>query len=490
MKKWLLAALSALAISAASPMMTLQAAFAAEWDLAKAAAPFKGTQLNVIFLDRPGYRAIIKLLPEFEHTTGIKVNYEIVPYENTREKQVLNFNSKGILSSRWSTLSGWASSPKRLDRADRQVRQRSLDHRPEPEPEGLLPALLDAFGSWGGKVYGLPFDNYSGLLFYNACMLKDAGFDKPPATWEELYTVYAPEAHPSGEEAIRLRAAVAARRDAIRRQLHARLWPFGGSLLDKSFHSNLNSPERQAGLKFRQDLMKYMPPGVVSYDHSESVNALAQNQVAMITEWSAFYGTLTDPTTSKLGDCLAVAPEPAGPAGRLAGARRILARGRLAGHGSAAEGVVALHPVGDSEAIARAYVEAGGVSGRTSIYEQPDIKAKYKFVEPMVASWQKGVPEFRPRFPAWPAISEVVAEFGSKMMLGEVRPKRARSTSARAWRTSSRRKATTTARRRCCSRRALRRPRPAPRPQWPSVVSAGPVARGLLGRPAGGAKGV
>jgi multiple sugar transport system substrate-binding protein len=73
-----------------------------------------------------------------------------------------------------------------------------------------------------------------------------------------------------------------------------------------------------------------------------------------------------------------------------------------------------------SEEIARAYVEAGGVSGRTSIYEQPDIKAKYKFVEPMVASWQGGVPDFRPRFPDWPAISEIVAEWGTKMMLGEV----------------------------------------------------------------------
>ena len=70
--------------------------------------------------------------------------------------------------------------------------------------------------------------------------------------------------------------------------------------------------------------------------------------------------------------------------------------------------------------MARAYVEAGGVSGRHAIYEEPDIKAKYKFVEPMVASWQKGVPEFRPRFPAWPAISEVIAEWGTKMMLGEV----------------------------------------------------------------------
>ena len=41
--------------------------------------------------------------------------------------------------------------------------------------------------------------------------------------------------------------------------------------------------------------MKYMPPGIVDFDHSETVNALAQGQVAMICEWSAFYKTLTEP---------------------------------------------------------------------------------------------------------------------------------------------------------------------------------------------------
>jgi multiple sugar transport system substrate-binding protein len=166
--------------------------------------------------------------------------------------------------------------------------------------------------------------------------------------------------------------------------------------------------------------MKYMPPGIVSFDHAEAVNALAQGQVSMITEWSAFYGTLTDPATSKLGDCLGVAPEPAGPAGRLPA----LGGFSLAVAQQAPDDLKKASWLfiqwATSEEIARPYVEAGGVSGRTSIYEQADIKAKYKFVEPMVASWQKGVPEFRPRFPAWPAISEVVAEWGSKMMLGEV----------------------------------------------------------------------
>ena len=35
-------------------------------------------------------------------------------------------------------------------------------------------------------------------------------------------------------------------------------------------------------------------------------------------------------------------------------------------------------------------------------------------------TWQEGVPEFRPRFAEWPAITEIVQEWGTKMMLGEV----------------------------------------------------------------------
>jgi multiple sugar transport system substrate-binding protein len=92
MRKYLLATMSALSIVAAGASIGSPAH--AEWAIDKAAAPYSGTQINAIFLDRPGYRAVIKLLPEFEKKTGIKVNYEIVPYENAREEEVLNFTSK------------------------------------------------------------------------------------------------------------------------------------------------------------------------------------------------------------------------------------------------------------------------------------------------------------------------------------------------------------------------------------------------------------
>jgi multiple sugar transport system substrate-binding protein len=412
---------SALALTLAATALAPAAARAETWDITKAAAPYKGTELHVIFLDRPGYRAIIKLLPEFEKQTGIKVNYEIVPYENTREKEVLNFNGQGDLSIALVDLvwigefaeNGWIQPVSKFS-GDAAITDPNLNLK------GFFPLLLDAFGTWGGTTYGLPFDNYSGLLFYNKCMLKDAGFDKPPATWDEVMNTYAPKlTDPAKKQygyALQSLRGETQSADSFMRFL----WPFGGSLLDKSFHSNLMSKESQAGLDFRQKLMKFMPPGIVSWDHAEAVNALSQGQVAMITEWSAFYPTLTDPKTSKLGDCLGVAPEPAGPAGRLPA----LGGFSLAVASQAPEKEQKAAWIfiqwATSEAIAKPYVEAGGVSGRMAVYDDPAVKATYKFVEPMVASWQKGVPEFRPRFPSWPAISEIVAEFGSKMMLGEV----------------------------------------------------------------------
>ena len=87
------------------------------------------------------------------------------------------------------------------------------------------------------------------------------------------------------------------------------LWPFGGALIDpETFEPALQTEASLEGLNFRQALMEYMPEGIVDYDHSEAVNALAQGRVAMITEWSAFYSTVVSPETPKVADCVEIAP--------------------------------------------------------------------------------------------------------------------------------------------------------------------------------------
>ena len=275
---------------------------------------------------------------------------------------------------------------------------------------------MTAFGSWNGVLYGLPFDNYSGLLYYNKDMLKAAGFDKPPETWDELINDYAPKLTKDGKYAFALQSRRGETQscDSFMRFL----WPWGGSLLDPKFKSNLLDVKSQTGLEFREKLMKYMPPGIVDFDHSETVNALAQGQVAMICEWSAFYKTLTEPT-SKVKDSLGIAPEPKGPDGR---------KPALGGFSLAVTTQVDDKKKGaawlfiqwiTSKAKAKEYVEKGGVSGRQSTYKDEALVKKFPFIPPMVESWQQGVPEYRPRFAEWPQLSDIVAEWGTKMMSGQ-----------------------------------------------------------------------
>jgi multiple sugar transport system substrate-binding protein len=154
------------------------------FDYTKAAEPYKGITIGAPFLDRPGYRAAAAMLPEFEEATGIKVNVEVMPYENSREKQVLDFTGGTglydivLVDVVWIgefAASGWvAPMSKFIDNA-------ALSD-PAINLPGFFPILLESFGSWDGVVYGLPFDNYSGLMYYNKKMLADAGLEAPPAT--------------------------------------------------------------------------------------------------------------------------------------------------------------------------------------------------------------------------------------------------------------------------------------------------------------------
>ncbi len=411
--------LKALAASTAAALALFYPAAASAWTLEEAAKPYAGTTVDVVFLLRPGYAAAKQMLPEFEEKTGIKVNITDLPYENALGEQVRDFVANGDIDIALIDLvwignfaeNGW------IVPAEKFINNAELAD-PDLDMDDFFPLVLNAFGAWDGKVYGLPFDNYSGLLFYNQCMLKDAGFDKPPETWADLKDTYGPALTKDGKYAFALQSK---RNETQSADRFARmLWPFGGSFLDAEFKSNLNSQESQTGLKFRQDLMQYMPEGIVAYDHSEAVNALAQGDVAMITEWSAFYSTLNSPETSKITDCLAIAPEPAGPAGRkpaLGGFS--LAVASQADDNEQAAAWLFIQWV-TSKANAPRYLELGGVSARQSVYKMEGIAEKYSFVPALVESWQEGVPEFRPRFAEWPQITEIVQEWGTKIMLGEV----------------------------------------------------------------------
>ncbi|WP_394824622.1 ABC transporter substrate-binding protein [Pendulispora albinea] len=59
-----------------------------------------------------------------------------------------------------------------------------------PAAKHLRPELLEVFSGLGGKVYGLPWKNYSMGLLYNRTLFAKAGLDPnvPPKTWADVRT--------------------------------------------------------------------------------------------------------------------------------------------------------------------------------------------------------------------------------------------------------------------------------------------------------------
>jgi len=391
------------------------------WSLAKAAEPYKGVEINAPFLQRPAYAAAAKMIPEFESESGIKVAFETMPYENSREKQILAFTAGtaqydvALIDLVWLgefAASEWIVPLERFyddpDLAD-----------PALDLDGFFPILLEATGTWNGVIYGLPFDNYSGFLYYNRDMLNEAGFAEPPESWQVLYDQYGPALTKDDRYAFALqsRRGETQSADSFMRMV----WAFGGSLIDpETFEPNLSSPESLAGLRFRQDLMRYMPPDVVEWDHDETVQALAQGRVAMITEWSAFYPTLSNPETSVIADSLGVTIEPAGADGEPHPALGGISLGINAQSPEEKQAAAWLFIQWlNSEAKANEYIQYGGISGRMKPYDDQELAEQYPYFAPLVLSFsQYANPVFRPRFPEWPQISEIIAQTGSEIMLG------------------------------------------------------------------------
>jgi multiple sugar transport system substrate-binding protein len=133
--------------------------------------------VNLLWSDVTNVRA--PLLADFTNATGIKVNQTIVQYNQRLNKIQTAVQGGGDLDvvqmdTVWTArfaAAGWV--------------QDLTSRITEALKQDVPPAALGAV-TYHGKLYGMPQFNSAKHLFYNARLLKEAGFDHPPATLEEL----------------------------------------------------------------------------------------------------------------------------------------------------------------------------------------------------------------------------------------------------------------------------------------------------------------
>jgi multiple sugar transport system substrate-binding protein len=253
--------------------------------------------------------AIKPFLPEFEKQTGITVQFESYPDEQQSQKLAVEsaagsptldvFGIRPLQDMVQFEKNGWLTPLASFATADTKF---NLEDFPK--------VYRDAC-SVKGKLVGIPILPEVTFMFYNTEMLKSAGV-KVPTTVDELLSAAEKLTDKSREI---YGYASRGQRSAAVTQFSPFLYSNGGDWFVNG-KATIDTPQAIESFKFYGDILRnYGPPNAVSLAWAGVADLFNQGKVAIAIEGSSQYGTLVDPTKSKVYDKVGIAMVPSGPAG-------------------------------------------------------------------------------------------------------------------------------------------------------------------------------
>lgn len=265
------------------------------------------TTLNALFMSQAAYSEedIRAMTDEFvAGHPDVSVNLEFVPYEALHDKIVL---SQGAGSGGYDVVLFDVIWPAEFSQFG--LLQDVTDRIPESYQEGVLPGAWTTV-EYEGRRYGLPWILDTKYLFYNEEMLKAAGFDAPPKSWEELL---------QQAQAIKDQGLVEfpivwswAQAEAVICDYTTLLAAFGGEFLDAdgqpAFHTG-------AGLQALQYMTGSIESGLSNPNSAEYLEedvrrVFSSGQAAFALNWAYMYNLANDPAESQVAGKVRVAPAP------------------------------------------------------------------------------------------------------------------------------------------------------------------------------------
>lgn len=368
-------------------------------------------EINVVLFSMAYTQGLAKLADDFEAKTGIKANIEVVGQDVFENRITLTFTGKTddldvvhtpvIQLQRWIAadwLQPMTAAVKGMDTKD-----------------DILAGPLDAY-KVDGEQWALPFFAEAGIMAYRKDLLAEAGYDEPPATWEEVLEVAA---------AVKKNGvAGAAMRVAPGQGFNMFVFPmimraYGGKFF-ASYPDDLtpamNSPEALKGLEVYSTLMNdFGPPGIGNFNFNEVAAAMQTGQVAMIFDGTAIAAWTLDPEKSQYADKIDLAPVPTGPAGRSP-AIAVHGLGIPAGAPNPDLSFKFIEWATSEETLTKIAInEAFADFTRASVALNADVIAKYKSIHPKfldlkVQMLGDAIGHYRPLLPEWPQLGAAIGE--------------------------------------------------------------------------------
>ncbi|HTX53941.1 MAG TPA: sugar ABC transporter substrate-binding protein [Candidatus Baltobacteraceae bacterium] len=335
---------------------------------------YAGQSLFVQLTKHPWSSTIIRLVPEFEKQTGIKVEVSELPELQARQKLTVEFTAGAGGIDAWLTFlpvekrrfwrAGWyADLGKFL--ADPTMTA------PEYDWNDIAPVARAAATQPDETIAALPIFVDSMTLFYRKDLFQQKGL-KPPRTLADIEAsaqqFHDPKNHLHGFIGRGLKNANAP-------PWNWALYSMGGNFLTKDRKANLQTPEAIKAMDWYAGMLRrFAPPGVVNYNWYECSSAFMQGQAAMYLDAIGFGAQFEDKEKSQIAGKVGYMAPPAGPAGRFStlstNAVGVSALSKRQGPAYFFIQWATSKPV-----AAKALVD-GTLGPRASIWDAPEVKAK------------------------------------------------------------------------------------------------------------------
>jgi ABC-type glycerol-3-phosphate transport system substrate-binding protein len=291
----------------------------------------------------------------------------------------------------------------------------------------FVPALLDA-ARYDDKLWALPFTSETTLLFYRKDLFAAAGL-QPPDTFTDLAMAAKKLHHPPEVAGIGLRGARG-------QGMNVYVWTgflrgFGGDFFERfpapspaELRPTLTSQAAVEATALYASLLKESGPrGAANWTWLETLSGMQEGRIAMCIDASNFGPAVDDPKKSATAGKWGVAAVPRGPGGRHPSIyTHTLAINAASRHKRAAW--LFLQFATSREAQRERALETGEPT-RTSLWQDPEIARRLErvgdgaWMKLSLASLAQAKADYRPRFPRWREVGDILGIAVQEVVAGE-----------------------------------------------------------------------
>lgn len=342
---------------------------------------------------------------------GLEIEQLKLPYDGLLEKVTISMREKAgsydviMMDDTWAPefmSSGWLANMEKIG---------------GPVDSDFVGGALDVtrYPAAGGPVYALPFVGNVELFAYRSDLLKKYGFDKP-ASWDQVLriakTVSEKEGGVSG---VVFRGT---KGNPVVTGFLPVLWAFGGRVVGDDGRAQLDSDAALKALNCFLALKKYAPKGVETYNSTEVRDALMQGTTAMAIElWPSWAPSLDDPARSKVSGKIEIMSAP----GQVEGPAPMLGSWLVAVPVDS-ENARRARDFADfltsAEMQKRLALELGTPPTRTSVYNDADVVAKYRWYPAQLQALLDARP--RARIRQWPKVEAILGDYLQLALVGQL----------------------------------------------------------------------